>query len=194
MLTTALVFLIETAAGIFTVALLLRFLLQWARAAQRNPVADFLGALTNWAVRPARRIIPGVWGLDIATLVLAWVTQVVELFLVLQLQGFHFGTTAGQSIAAIVLLGGLMVIRLLLYIVIVIVIVQAVLSWVNPYSPIAPLLNTLTRPLLRPFQRRIPPLANVDLSPLFVIIACQLLLMLPVAYFASLLTGMLLMR
>ena len=192
MLTTALVFLIETAVGIFTVTLLLRFLLQWARAAQRNPVSDFFNALTNWAVRPARRIIPGLWGLDLATLVLAWLTQVVQLFLVLTLQGYQFA--AGHAIAAIVLLGGLMVLRLLLYIVIVIVVVQAVLSWVNPYSPIAPLLNTLTRPLLRPFQRRIPPLANVDLSPLFVIIACQLLLMLPVAYLTSVLTGMLLAR
>jgi YggT family protein len=194
MLTTALVFLIETAAGIFTVALLLRFLIQWARAAQRNPVADFLNALTNWAVRPARRIIPGLWGLDLATLVLAWLTQVVQLFLILTLQGYQFGSAAGQAFAAVVLLGGLMIIRLLLYIVIVSVIVQAVLSWVNPYSPIAPLLNALTRPLLRPFQRRIPPLANVDLSPLFVIIACQLLLMLPVAYLESVLTGMLLAR
>ena len=194
MLTTALVFLIETAAGIFTVALLLRFLMQWARAAQRNPVADFLNALTNWAVRPARRIIPGLWGLDLATLVLAWLTQVVQLFLILTLQAYQFGSASGQAIAAVVLLGGLMLIRLLLYIVIVTVIVQALLSWVNPYSPIAPLLNSLTRPLLRPFQRRIPPLANVDLSPLFVIIACQLLLMLPVAYLEGLLTSMLLMR
>jgi YggT family protein len=194
MLATALIFLIETAAGIFTVTLLLRFLLQWARASQRNPVSDFLHALTNWAVRPARRVIPGLWGLDLATLVLAWLTQVIELFLVLSLQGYHFGAAAGQVLAAVVLLGGLMVIRLLLYIVIVIVIVQAVLSWVNPYSPLAPLLNTLTRPLLRPFQRRIPPLANVDLSPLFVIIACQLLLMLPVAYLETVLMAMLLAR
>jgi YggT family protein len=194
MLITALVFLIETAAGIFTVALLLRFLVQWARAAQRNPIGDFLNALTNWAVRPARRVIPSAWGLDLSTLLLAWLTQVVELFLVLTLQGFHFGSAGGQAVLAVVLLGGLMIVRLLLYIIIVVVIVQAVLSWVNPYSPIAPLLNSLTRPLLRPFQRRIPPLANVDLSPLFVIIACQLMLMLPVAYLEGVLTGMLLSR
>lgn len=194
MLTTALVFLIETAAGIFTVSLLLRFLLQWARAAQRNPIADFLNALTNWAVRPARRVIPSAWGLDLSTLLLAWLTQVVELFIVLTLQGFHFGSVGGQAVLAVVLLGGLMIVRLLLYIVIVVVIVQAVLSWVNPYSPITPLLNALTRPLLQPFQRRIPPLANVDLSPLFVIIACQLMLILPVAYLESVLMGMLLAR
>ena len=70
-------------------------------------------------------------------------------------------------------------------------IAQAVLSWVNPYSPVAPLLNAMARPFLRPFQRWVPPVANVDLSPLFVIIACQLMLMLPVAYLESTLTRLL---
>jgi YggT family protein len=72
--------------------------------------------------------------------------------------------------------------------------VQAILSWVNPYSPISPLLNGLARPLLRPFQRRIPPVANVDLSPLFVIIVCQLLLMLPIAYAEGALLAMIVAR
>ena len=194
MLSTALIFLIETVAGFFTVTLLLRFLLQWARAAQRNPISEFLNALTNWAVRPARRFIPGFWGLDLATLLLAWITQLLELFLVLELRGFSFGSVGGQAMVALVLLAGVTLVRLILYIVIVVVIVQAILSWVNPYSPISPLLNALSRPLLRPFQRRIPPVANVDLSPLFVIIVCQLLLILPVAYAEALLMSMLMAR
>jgi YggT family protein len=194
MLATALIFLIETIAGLFTVALLVRFLLQWARAAQRNPISDFLNALTNFAVRPARRLVPGLWGLDIATLLLAWLTQFVELFLVLQLRGFSFGTATGQAIVGLVLLAGVTVLRLMLYIMMVVVIVQAILSWVNPYSPISPLLNALSRPVLRPFQRRIPTVANVDLSPLVVIIVCQLLLMLPIAYAEALLMGMIASR
>src|SRR5690242_20664170 len=131
MLSTALIFLIETAAGFFTVALLLRFLLQWARAAQRNPISEFLNALTNWAVRPARRFIPGLWGLDIATLLLAWLTQFVELFLVLQLRGFSFAAAGGQAIVALILLAGVTLLRLILYIMIVVVIVQALLTWIN---------------------------------------------------------------
>jgi len=194
MLTTALIFLIETAAGFFTVALLLRFLLQWAHAAQRNPISEFLNALTNWAVRPARRVIPGFWGLDLATLLLAWLTQLIELFLVLQVRGFSFGPAAGQAIVALMLLAAVMIVKLILYIIIVVVIVQAILSWVNPYSPISPLLNALARPLLRPFQRRIPPVANVDLSPLFVIIVCQLLLILPIAYAEGALVAMITAR
>ena len=178
MLTSALIFLIETAAGLFTVVLLLRFYLQWVRAPQRNPASDFINALTNFAVRPARRLIPGLWGLDLASLLLAWLTQFIELFVVLQLRGYEIGGAAGQSLMAMLLVAALMTLRIALYIVIVVLIVQAVLTWVNPYSPISPVLNAMARPFLRPFQRFIPPVANVDLSPLFVIIACQLLLML----------------
>jgi YggT family protein len=61
---------------------------------------------------------------------------------------------------------------------IIAVIIQAVLTWVSPYSPAMPLLNSLTRPFLRVFQRRIPPIGNVDLSPLFLLVVCQLLLFL----------------
>ena len=191
MLSSALIFLIETVAGLFIVALLLRFYLQWARAPQRNAVSDFLNAITNFAVRPVRRLVPGLWGLDWATLLLAWLTQFVELLLVLQLRGYTFGPAAGQALAVMLLLALIMLVRVALYIVIVVLIIQAVLSWVNPYSPIAPVLNALSRPFLRPIQRLVPPVANVDLSPLIVIIACQLLLMLPVAYFAGVLTRLL---
>ena len=75
-----------------------------------------------------------------------------------------------------------MIVKFGLYIVIVVVVVQAVMSWINPYTPLAPLFNSMSRPFLRVFQKLIPPIGNVDLSPLFVIVICQLLLMLPVAY------------
>ena len=75
-----------------------------------------------------------------------------------------------------------MIVKLGLYIVIAVVVFQAVLSWINPYTPLAPLLNNMTRPFLRIFQKLIPQVGNVDLSPLVVIVICQLLLMLPIAY------------
>ena len=178
MLATAIVFLIRTAADFFTGALLLRFVLQWARASQRNPLSDFVIALTNFAVRPLRRVIPGWGGLDLSTLVLAWLTQFAAVFIVVQIGGDALFATGGPAIAALMLVALVNVVRILLYIIMIVVILQAVMSWVNPYSPIAPMLNTLTRPFLRPFQRVIPPVANVDLSPLFVIVACQLLLLL----------------
>jgi YggT family protein len=106
----------------------------------------------------------------------------VDLLLIMQIRGSGPGTAIGEAMALLALLAVIMVVKISLYMVMIVVLVQAVLSWVNPYSPLAPLLSALSRPFLRVFQRRIPPVANVDLSPLFVIVACQLLLMLPVTY------------
>ena len=181
MISSALIFIVDTAFGLFTVALLLRFYLQWARAPYRNPLSEFLAALTDFMVRPTRRVIPGLWGLDLATLALAWLLQFVELLIVLYIKGHQLGPQAGLGLAALALMAVIMIVKLMLYIVMVTVIVQAVLTWINPYSPVMPLLNSLARPFLRIFQRRIPPIGNVDLSPLFVVIVCQLLLMLPIA-------------
>ena len=182
MLTDAVIFLISTACGLFTVALLLRFYLQWARAGYRNPVSQFVTALTDFMVRPARRVIPGLLGLDLATPALAWLIQFAALLLIAQLKDIGPGAELDSSLLALAALAAIMLAKLALYLVMIVVFVQALLSWINPYSPLAPLLNALARPFLRLFQRWIPPIGDVDLSPLFVIVACQLLLMLPVAY------------
>ncbi|MBX9812304.1 MAG: YggT family protein [Burkholderiales bacterium] len=182
MLTAAFIFLIETVFGLFTISLLLRFYLQCVRASYRNPLSEFLGAITDFAVRPARRVIPGLWGLDLATLVLAWLSQLVETLIVLQTKGYQLESATATGLAGLALLSVILALKLGLYIVMATIIIQAVLSWINPYSPVAPLLNSMTRPFLRIFQGLIPPIGNVDLSPLLVIIACQLLLMVPVAY------------
>jgi YggT family protein len=182
LLTNALLFLVNTVFGLFVVALLLRFYLQWARAPYRNPLTQFLQALTDFMVRPARRVIPGLWGLDLATFALAWLLQILELLVVLQIQGRGLGPTAGATLLMMALLALVLLAKIALYILMVAVIVQVVLSWVNPYSPVMPLLNSMTRPFLGPFQRRIPPIGNVDLSPLLAIVVIQLLLILPVAW------------
>ncbi|OGA38847.1 MAG: osmotic-shock protein [Betaproteobacteria bacterium RIFCSPLOWO2_12_FULL_62_13] len=181
MLENALIFLVNTVFGLFTMALLVRFYVQWARAPYRNPLSEFLSALTDFMVLPARRVIPGLWGLDLATLVLAWLIQLLELFIIFLIKG-HPLAAAGSAFVGLALLAGLMIVKFGLYIVIVVVVVQAVMSWINPYTPLAPLFNSMSRPFLRVFQKLIPPIGNVDLSPLFVIVICQLLLMLPVAY------------
>ena len=188
MLAGALIFLTETAFGLFIVSLLLRFYLQCVRASYRNPLSQFLNAITDFAVLPARRVVPGLWGLDLATLVLAWLAQLAEVYIVLQIRDHALEPTSGIGFAGLALLSVVLMAKLGLYIVMVAVIIQAMLSWFNPYSPVAPLLNSMTRPFLRIFQKRIPAIGNVDLSPLFVVIGCQLLLMVPVAYLEAVLT------
>ena len=186
MLSGALIYLVNTVFGLFVVALLLRFYLQWARAPYRNPLSEFLQALTDFMVRPARRLIPGLWGLDLASLALAWFAQLLEILLVILIRGSVLGPEAGMTVAAAALMALVMLAKTGLYIVMIAVIAQVLLSWVGPYSPMMPLLNSMARPFLRLFQRRIPPIGNVDLSPLFLLVVIQLLLMLPVAYLEAL--------
>ncbi len=185
MLGNALIFLTQVTCGLLTLALLLRFYMQWVRAPYRNPLSDFVNALTDFMVRPARRLIPGLWGLDVPTLLLAWLVQGLELLVVLQIRGYHYGSEIGLALVGIAAMASLAVVKMLVYIVLVATLMQALLSWINPDSPVAPLLDSMTRSVLRIFRRRIPPVGNVDLSPLFVLVACQLLLMLPIAWLES---------
>lgn len=185
MLGNALIFIAQVAFGLLTLTLLLRFYLQWVRAPYRNPLADFVNALTDFMVRPARRVLPGLWGLDLPTLLLAWLMQLLEWLIVLQVRGFRFGAEIGLAVLGIAAVAAVAVMQMLVYIVLFSTLLQAVLSWINPGSPVAPLLDAMTRPFLRMFRRRIPPIGNVDLSPLFLMVACQLLLMLPIAWLES---------
>jgi len=182
MLDQALIFLIETVVGLFALALLLRFLLQLLRAPYRNPLSQFVCALTDFLVLPARRVIPGLWGLDLASLVMAWAAEIVILLAVLSVKGFELKSGLGTVLLALAVLAAIRLVKMVVYILMVAVIAQAIISWVAPYSPLAPLLSNLTQPLLRPLQKRLPTVANVDLSPLVVIILLQLALILPIAW------------
>ena len=176
MLNQILIFLLDTLLGLFSLALLLRFYMQLLRAPYRNPLSQFLVALTDFIVRPVRRVIPGYSGMDLSTLLLAWLAQCMLLTGVLMLQGYEFRSTIGIAITGLVLLGLIEIIKMTLYIILVAVIMQAVLSWFNPHTPLAPMLDSFTRPFLGVIRRRIPPIGNVDLSPLFVLVIIQLLL------------------
>ncbi len=172
-----LIFLIDTLLGLFSLALLLRFYFQLLRVPYYNNISQFLIAVTDFIVRPARRFIPGWKGLDLSTLILAWLMECIILAMVYFSQGYDFGANVGTVVGVMGLMGIIEIIKTTLYIVLFMIIAQAIISWINPYSPVAPLLNTFTQPFLAVFRRRIPPIANVDLSPLFALIVIQLLLM-----------------
>jgi YggT family protein len=191
MLAQTLIFLVTTAGDLLVLALLLRFILQLTRAPARNQLALFLAAVTDFMVRPTRRLIPGWWGFDFATLVLAWVTAMLELAIVIAIKGYALESAGGLAVAVIAALALLNLIRLTIYIIIAAVILQAVLSWVQPYNALAPLLSSLTGPFLRPVRKRVPTIANVDLSPLIVVVVGQLLLAVPLVWLESAVSRML---
>ena len=182
MLAQTLIFLINTIGDLFAFALITRFLLQWVRAPARNQLSEFVAALTNFIVIPARRFVPGLWGLDLATLILALMTETLKLWLLLEINGARPGGAAAMAPLTLFALAAIHIAQLTVYLLIGTLILQAILSWVNPYSPIAPVINSVTRPLLRPFQQVIPLIANVDLSPLAALLVCQLVLAVPLAW------------
>jgi YggT family protein len=183
MLTQAIAFVIETLFNIFILTALVRFWMQALRAPARNPLAQFTMALTDFAVKPVRRLVPGLFKLDIASLLVAWVAEVILLAILSLLQGVEI--VNGTALSVLLFLALVKLLRLTVYIVMGAVLLQALLSWVNPYHPVAPFFEALSRPFLRPFQKAIPPIGGVDITPVLVLIACQLVLMLPVAWLES---------
>jgi YggT family protein len=175
MLFQILFYLLNLVASFLSLALLARFALQWARAPFRNPVGQFVIAVTDWMVRPARRIIPSAWGYDLPSLVLAWLLQGAYLGLV---YGLTLGATQTVSAVGIVALLALVeVLKLACHLAFGILIISAILSWVNPYAPLAPVFFSLAQPLTRPFARLIPPIGGVDLTPMVPLILIQVLQM-----------------
>lgn len=175
MLAQLVVLILGTACDLLALAFLARFVLQWARAPFGNPLGRFVVAMTDWAVRPARKVVPGLFGLDLASLLLAWLVQSVYVSLVIGVTGM-FASASAAAIGTAALAALVETLRLGVYLAMGVVIVSALLSWVNPYAPLAPVFHLLAQPLLRPAQRLIPPIGGVDLSPLVVLLGLQALL------------------
>jgi len=177
MLQTIALMILDAVVSLFVITLLLRFYMQWMRVSFRNQVGGFVTQLTNWLVLPLRRVVPGVGGLDLSSLLPAVLLKAVYVGIVLWLRGTPVGASPAGLWLAVLAVGLLEVIRLSIWLLVIVVLASAILSWVNPYSPIAPVLNNLARPFLRPFQKIIPPIANIDLSPLALLLVLQIVLM-----------------
>ena len=172
----AIVFLLDAVISFFCTLFLLRFMMQVMRVSFAGQLGNFIVALTNWAVKPLRRIIPGLGGLDWSSLFAAFALQLVMAGIMIGLSN-NLATVDLISLVPLLLWFALRaLIQLAIYIMIGALILQAVLSWVNPYSPLSAPAQQLTRPLLDPIRRFVPLISGIDLSPLIAILLLQLLL------------------
>jgi len=173
-LTNPMVFLVQTLFGVYTTIVILRFLLQWVRADFYNPISQFVVKLTTPLLGPLRRVVPGIGGADIASLVLAWLLKSTELILVGLLLG------SGRNLLGAFFWSLPALIGLTINIFMFAIFIRVILSWIgpDPYHPGVTLLQRLTDPVLRPAQRLVPPIGGIDLSPMVVLIALVLLKML----------------
>lgn len=179
-MTDPVVFLINTLFSLYILAVLFRFLLQWAQADFYNPISQFLVKITHPPLRILRRFIPAMGRIDSSSLMLALLLQMAANFAILAIKGLSI------SIVALTILSFKDLLEMLMDIFIYAIFAAAILSWFAPaaYSSAYSLLYTLTNPLLNVCRRLIPDLGGIDLSPLVALVLLQLakMMVLPPLY------------
>ncbi len=175
MLYGILILIVNTIASILIGVMLLRFWMQAIRIRPPMSIGEFVYKLSDWLVKPLRRVFPGVGGYDWASLIgavlLLFITILVEL-----------GPAVNFDWEILLLATVGKCLKWVLYAFIAMIIIEAIFSWVNPRAEIAPFVRALNEPLLRPLRRVVPLMGNIDLSPLVAIILLQIALRLVSAW------------
>ena len=167
----AAIFVIQTLGSLYLLIVLLRFILQLVRANFYNPLCQFIVKATQPLLKPLRRVIPSVFGLDMSSLVLAILVQMVIFAVVLTLSYMSF------NILGLLLWAIIGVTALFLKVLFFAMIISVILSWVAPgsVSPGAELVNQITEPALAPFRRFLPSMGGLDISPILAFMVIQLI-------------------
>jgi len=167
----AAIFVIQTLGSLYLLIVLLRFILQLVRAHFYNPLCQFIVKATQPLLKSLRRIIPSLFGLDMSSLVLAIVVQMVIFAVVLTLSYMSF------NVLGLLLWAIIGVTALFLKVFFFALIINVILSWVAPgsTSPGAELVNQITEPALAPFRRMLPSMGGLDISPILAFMVIQLI-------------------
>jgi YggT family protein len=161
------IMIVDIVASLLTGILLLRFWMQVVRVRPPLSLGQFMYQLTDWLVKPLRKVLPGLGGYDWASLLGAFLIVVLSILA-------SVGVTTGFAPEFIFWMSLLRFVSWILFGFMALLIVEAVFSWVNPHAPLAPVVRALTEPLLRPLRRVVPLIGNVDLSPLVALILLQI--------------------
>jgi len=175
MFTDAFDFLIRTILELLMMLFLLRFFMQYFKAPFGNPLGVMVIALTDFAVKPMRKLVPSLKKIDLSTLLLALITQFILQFSVLWLKNYPLSLAGQNAWFGLIGLSIVGTVRITLDVFFYILLLQAILSWVNPFSPIAGVLNALSKPMLDPIRRIVPMPAGIDFSPIIALILIQML-------------------
>lgn len=166
MLYQILVFLVEVAVTLVGGACLLRFAMHARAMSMRNPLGEFVQALTDWLVLPLRRLLPATVSWDAACLLAAWLLKLLQWAVLLAaMRALHWGLLP--------VLAALDVARLGITVAMVVIIAGVVLSWTQNRGLLAAVIQRLAEPLLAPFRRVLPLLGGIDLSPLLALVLLQ---------------------
>jgi YggT family protein len=171
----ALYFLVDSVLALALYVALLRLLMQWSRVDFRNPVAQAVVKITNPLIMPLRRVLPPINKIDTASVVTVIIVALADVVLMSMVRGFGVPPPVLLLRAAALELA-----TSLLWLYFYAIFLYALMSLIaqGSYSPMQPLLTSLCEPVLRPIRRIIPPIAGLDLSPLWAGLLIQALLIL----------------
>jgi len=165
----AVIYLLRFAFDALLMILIMRFWLQWVKADFYNPLSQFIVKVSNPLVVPLRRVIPGLGGLDMATLVVAYIIATLKFFTLAALTGESLGPLAFY-------IGLLVLLKQAGFLLFVIMIIMALMSWVvQGYNPTLMIFNQLTEPFLNPIRRFMPNLGGLDLSMIVAFLAMNVI-------------------
>ncbi len=187
MMSEGLMFLLDALLQPFAAILLFRFHAVWLRAPMRNPIGEFIMAITDFMVLPVRRVVPSFAGLDSATLLLALLAELLYLSALFLVQG---DPSHGFPLVGLLALALVKLLKISVYLLMAAVFAQAILSWVNPHSHVAPLLASVTHRFLQPIRNVVPLAGSFDLSPLLLFVVCQLIVIVPIGALERLTLGL----
>ncbi|MGB1262364.1 MAG: YggT family protein [Cognaticolwellia sp.] len=154
-------YLLKFAFDAVLMILVLRVWLQVVRADFYNPLSQFIVKVSNPLVIPLRRIIPGFGGIDLATIVLAYLVATLTFIIIPLLNGGPIDMLSALYLGLIYLIKQA---GILLFI---IMLIMALMSWVvQGYNPTQVIFHQLTEPFLAPIRRIIPSIGGLDLSVL----------------------------
>lgn len=181
----ALAFLLQVIFGLIVFVFILRFLIRATQVDWRLPIVHIVARLTNWACAPLGKVLPAKGRWDFAALGAAFIAEAVYMVLISLISGMPFSPLSVFMFALAETL------NVLLDTLFWLVVIQVILSWVQPgYNPNLAIFHQLSAPILAPFQRLIPPLGGIDLSPIAAIVAIKLAQILLVGPIASMAKGM----
>ncbi len=166
--------LVSVIFGLLIFFVMLRFILQTVRADFHNPLSQMVVRLTSPLLRPFRRVIPGIGGLDMASIILLLVLQFLELLLLTLIKGTAMAKlfSSGAMILSLLILAIIQLLTLATWIYIIAIVVMIIVSWIQPgaHNPVLHLIHQITSPLLRPIQKVLPDAGGLDFSPLVAIV------------------------
>lgn len=162
--------IVQALFGLATGLFFFRFLMQGLRVDFRNPLSQFVYKLTNPVLMPIQKALPVVQGWNLAALLVTFLLTLLETWLLYRLAGL------GLPMPALLVISLALLIQFAATVVLWMIIIRAILSFVSPdpYNPVVQMLYRLSDPILKPFQRLIPPIGGLDISPLFAVLALQL--------------------